>query len=401
MPGSQPLGQPIRQAMNRPVFELADIVRQYGGQFEQEYEPLGQHKRVLNAIAKCRTAALGGHVDGCDHCGHQRISYNSCRNRHCPKCQSTNRERWILARQEDLLPTSYFHLVFTLPDCLNELCLHHPKEMYNILFQANKETVMQFGHDPTHLGAKTGLIAVLHTWGQQLWLHPHVHCIVPGGGITEAGHWKHAKSKGRPARRGGYLFPVKALSPVFRGKFMEKLKAWCLGNKLSLGNDLLRNLYRNHWVVYVKQPFMGPQQVIEYLGRYTHKIAISNHRIKSIDKGRVAFTYKDYRKGGGQKLMELETGEFLRRFCLHILPPGFMKVRHYGILASRAKPRLKMLQMKMGVSIVPKEKPRWQEITLSMGFDVETCPCCKTGKMHTIICFGPNAPPTISLALKK
>jgi hypothetical protein len=380
----------------RPQHELADIIRQYGGQFDREHEPLGQHKRVLSALAKCRTAALGGHMDTCDRCGHERLSYNSCRNRHCPKCQGTNRERWILARQQDLLPVTYFHVVFTIPDYLNDFCLHHPKELYDILFQASWETVMQLGEDPTHLGAKTGLIAILHTWGQQLWLHPHVHCIVPGGGITQAGHWKHAKNKGR------YLFPVKAMSLVFRGKFIQKLKAYCLGNNQSLDNDLLNNLYRKEWVVYAKQPFRGPEQVIEYLGRYTHRIAISNHRIKAVSDGKVTFNYKDYRQGGNQKATVLQAGEFLRRFCLHILPPRFVKIRHYGILAGRAKPRLKMQQMKMGVSIVPKEKLTWQQISRQiMGFDPEACPCCRTGRMHTIMNFGPNAPPVTIRSLLK
>ena len=376
--------------MSRPALELADIIRHYGGQFEQDYKPLGHHSRVLNAIAKCRTSALGGHMDACDHCGHERISYNSCRNRHCPKCQGTNRERWILARQQDLLPVTYFHVVFTLPEDLNDLCLHHPKEMYNMLFQAGKETVMQFGHDPKHLGANTGLIAVLHTWGQQLWLHPHLHCIVPGGGITQAGHWKHVKNNGK------YLFSVKAMSLVFRGKFMEKFKAYCLSNKLSPDNDLLHKLYRKHWVVYARQPFLGPGQVIEYLGRYTHRIAISNHRIKAIADGKVTFTYKDYRQAGKQKTITLDACEFLRRFCLHILPPKFVKIRHYGILASRVKPQLKMQQMKMGISIVPQEKITWQQISRDkLGFDPQICPCCKTGKMRTIMHFAAHAPPVI------
>jgi hypothetical protein len=349
---------------------------------------LPHHRRVLEAIAQCRTAALGGHVDACDSCGHERISYNSCRNRHCPKCQGTNRERWIAARQQDLLPVPYFHVVFTLPDLLNGLCLRHPKEMYNILFRAGKETVMRFGHDPKHLGAKTGLVAVLHTWGQNLSLHPHLHCIVPGGGITGAGHWKCAKSNGR------YLFPVKAMAPVFRGKYIEKLKVFCLANKVPLDKGLLDGLYKKDWVVYAKQPFLGPEQVVEYLGRYTHRVAISNHRITAVADGKVAFTYKDYRQGGKQKTAVLDACEFLRRFCLHILPPRFVKIRHCGILSSRAKPQLKTQLMMMGVSMAPKEKVAWQQICRQlMGFDPEVCPGCKTGRMHTIMCFGANAPP--------
>jgi hypothetical protein len=372
----------------KPAHELADVVRLFGEPFEVKHKPLAQHRRVLNAIRKCRTAALGGHVDACDKCGHQRISYNSCRNRHCPKCQGTNRERWILDRQKDLLPVPYFHLVFTLPEALNPLCLHYPEALYNILFQASKYCVIKLGLDPKHLGAKMGMIAVLHTWGQQLWLHPHVHCIVPGGGTTTAGHWKPCRANGK------YLFPVKVMSAVFRGKFMELLKTFCCNENIPLPADLCNKLYAKPWVVYARQPFCGPKQVIEYLGRYSHRIAISNHRIKSIADGKVTFSYKDYRHAGQQKNMALDACEFLRRFCLHILPPGFMKIRHYGLLASRAKPKLKMQQMKMGISIVKKEKLSWQQIAKqTMGFDADACPCCKSGRMITVLFFQPHAPP--------
>lgn len=377
--------------LSKPLCELADVVRIFGDRFEQLHHPLKQHKRVLNAIAKCRTPALGGHVDVCDHCAHQRISYNSCRNRHCPKCQGTNRERWILDRQKDLLPVPYFHLVFTLPAQLNELCLHHPSALYAILFKASKHTVMKLADDPKHLGAKVGMIAVLHTWGQQLWLHPHVHCIVPAGGVTNAGYWKMCRSKGK------YLFPVKVMSAVFRGKFMEMLKDFCREKNISLPEKTITKLYSTPWVVYAKQPFMGPQQVIEYLGRYTHRIAISNHRIKSIADGKVTFAYKDYKQGGKQLTLSLGACEFLRRFCLHILPPGFMKIRHYGLLASRARPQLKMQQMKMGVPIIKKEKLSWQQIAKHVfGFDADLCPCCKKGKMVTVLYFDANAPPAIT-----
>jgi hypothetical protein len=267
---------PIKKKQTLPVVLF---IRQYGEKFHQLHSPLKQHQRVLNAIVKCRTAALGGHVDQCDQCGHQRISYNSCRNRHCPKCQGTNRERWIMNRQDDLLPVPYFHVVFTLPQQLNDLCLHHPAALYNMLFQASKQTIMQLGHDQKHLGAKMGLISVLHTWGQNLSLHPHVHCIVPGGGISRAGYWKFTRSKGK------FLFPGKVLSTVFRGKFMEKLKNFCSQEKIQLSSAFINALYKFDWVVDARQPFLGPLQVIEYLGRYT---------------------------------MALEACEFLRRFCLHI-----------------------------------------------------------------------------------
>lgn len=373
----------------RPQLELADVIRLYGEQFIQQHKPLKQHLRTLNAIAKCRTAALGGHVDRCDGCGHERTSYNSCRNRHCPKCQGTNRERWIMERQKDLLPVPYFHVVFTLPQQLNTMCLSHPQQLYSILFQASRQTVMQLGEQDKHLGAKMGMISVLHTWGQQLWLHPHVHAIIPGGGMTKSGHWRFTASKGK------FLFPIKVISSVFRGKFMEMLNAFCGQENIPLSKDFINSLYKNNWVVYAKQPFAGPKQVIEYLGRYTHRIAISNHRIKSIHDGHVSFSYKDYRKGGVQKIMTLDAGEFLRRFCLHILPPGFMKIRHYGMLANRAKSKLKMQQMKMGISIVPKIKMDWKQVAReAMNFDVDACPCCLSGRMHTIRFFAAHAPPS-------
>jgi predicted Zn-ribbon and HTH transcriptional regulator len=207
-------------AVARPKHELADVIRLYGGQFIQQHQPLKQHQRTLNAIAVCRTAALGGHIDRCNDCGHERTSYNSCRNRHCPKCQGTNRERWVLERQEDLLPVPYFHVVFTLPEQLNALCLSHPRQLYTLLFQASRQTVMQLGDQDKRLGADMGMISVLHTWGQQLWLHPHVHTIIPGGGISKSGHWKFT------AGRGKFLFPVRVMSRVFRGKFMEMLNAF-------------------------------------------------------------------------------------------------------------------------------------------------------------------------------
>jgi hypothetical protein len=374
--------------LQRPVLELADVVRKFRDLFEDNHHPLKQHKRVLNAIDKCRTAALGGHVDACERCGHQRISYNSCRNRHCPKCQGTNRERWILQRQDDLLPVSYFHIVFTLPEQLNCYCLRFPKAMYNMLFEAGHDTLTKLGKDEKQLGATTGMISVLHTWGQNLSLHPHIHCIVPGGGISKAGHWKACRNKGK------YLFPVKVMSAIFRGKFMELFKLFCKNENVDVPQQVIHSLYATAWVVYAKQPFMGPQQVIEYLGRYTHRIAISNHRIISICNTHVTFSYKDYKHGGKQSSMTLDGCEFLRRFCLHILPPGFRKIRHYGFLSNRAKPNLKLQQMKMGVSIIKKEKRSWQQITKQqLGFDVELCPQCKTGRMVTVHYFDAHAPP--------
>lgn len=375
--------------MSKPAYELAEIVRTHKTSFIQKHAPLKQHLRTLHAIEICRTAALGGHVDECNSCGHVRISYNSCRNRHCPKCQATNREAWIQARKNDLLPVTYFHVVFTIPHELNPFCLKYPKELYNILFEASKETVIDLGHDPKHLGAQMGMISVLHTWGQNLSLHPHVHMLVPGGGIGEDGKWINAKSNGK------FLFPAKDIvCEVFKGKFMEKFVAFLKTINQPILVPLRRLLYGKNWVVDLRISFLGPAQVVEYLARYSHKIAISNHRIKNVQDGKITFSYKDYADKGRQKLMTIEADEFLRRFCLHILPPQFRKMRHYGILSSRYKPKLRMQQMMMGVPFVKKEKLTWKEMAKqNLGFDVDACPCCKTGKMIRILSFEANAPP--------
>lgn len=372
----------------KPKLEMAHILREYGANFIQESNPLKYHLRTLNAIEKCRTAALGGHVERCTDCGHERIAYNSCRNRHCPKCQATNRERWIMERQEDLLDCKYFHVVFTLPEALNNFCLHYPDKLYEMLFQSSKETLMTFGRDERYLGAQTGAVAVLHTWGQTLTLHPHVHIIVPAGGIDKNGDWKHTKNEGR------FLFPVKAMSKVYRGKFMELFKIFLDEKGMEFKEELRQHLYEKQWVVYAKRPFGGPGQVIEYLGRYTHKVAISNHRLQSMENGKISFSYKDYRDGSKTKTMTLGVNEFLRRFCMHILPKGFRKIRHYGILASRNKPVLKQQQRKMGC--LPEKPNKKDNSTISkeqLGYDMMICPCCKKGKMKTILNFKPHSPP--------
>jgi hypothetical protein len=367
---------------------VAQIIRDYGDDFVQKFQPLKHHQRVLNALKICRTAELGGHVERCDKCNHERISYNSCRNRHCPKCQNTNREKWILARKADVLDRTYFHVVFTLPQELNAYCLKYPKELYEFLFQASKETLFAFGNDPKHLGAQIGAISILHTWGQNLSLHPHVHMIVPGGGFTKENEWKNSASNG------DFLFPIKAMKKVYRGKFMTKFLSFLSENKLPIDLSLRRKLYDKNWVIYAKQPFKNAEGVVEYLGRYSHKIAISNHRIKGIDDSQISFFYKDYAHGSVTKIMKLEPKEFLRRFCMHILPPKFVKIRHYGFLASRAKVKLKIHQMKVGKLPDKTVKLTYSKITKSqLGFDVEQCPCCKTGKMIIVQQFAANAPP--------
>ena len=390
--------------MSKPVHELATIIRQYKTSFTAKYQPLLNHLSVLNALQKCRTALLGGHVEGCDSCGHLRISYNSCRNRHCPKCQQTNKERWILARQQQLLPVGYFHVVFTLPQELNTWCLHYPKQMYDLLFAASHQTIKTFAGDEKHLGAMAGMISVLHTWGQNLSLHPHVHLIIPGGGIGPSGSWKNTKSNGR------YLFPVKAMSTVFKHKYMEGFLQWIKKENLPAGQagkniepSLRETLYNKNWIVYAKQPFGGPAQVIEYLGRYTHKVAISNHRLVSIDNDKVSFRYKDYADNSLQKTMTLEATEFLRRFCLHILPPGFRKIRYYGFMANANSIILQLQQQQMGVAAVTTgkeiKKLSWKVIAKEkLNYDACLCPVCKKGTMVMLFSFDANAPPDVQSA---
>jgi hypothetical protein len=312
-------------------YSVGDILRQHWDYVSQSGTFNTFKIKHLSALSKCRTADLGGHVDTCSDCGFYQISYNSCGNRHCPTCGSLKREEWLLKQEEKLLKVPYFHVVFTLPHELNELCLQHPRLMYNLLFRTSWQTIQAFAKDEKYLGAKTGMTAVLHTWGQNLSLHPHLHCIVPGGGITKSGEWKTTRSKGK------YLYPKQAMRKVFKGKFMAALKDLAASKTIELPNRLKEQLYRKKWVVYAKRPFARPEDVLEYLGRYTHKTAISNYRLREVSEDKVKFAYKDYKTGGTIKQMELNAKEFIRRFALHILPHGFGRIRHYGILSSRGQ----------------------------------------------------------------
>lgn len=380
--------------MSRPSHELSEIIALHGTDFEQKYAPTEQQRSVLAKLSECRTSPLGGHVDACDGCGTIRISYNSCRNRHCPKCQATSRERWIEAREDDLLDVSYFHVVFTLPEELNSLFLLRSKTLYNILFEAVKLTLELFAGNPKYLGAQSGHIAVLHTWGQNLSFHPHLHCIVPSGGATQQGNWK-SLTKAAKVKYATYLYPVKALSKEYSKIFMRLLKTSVdIEPEHQPDKQLLQKLSDHKWVVYAKQPFFGAKQVIQYLGRYTHKVAISNHRIKSVDNGQVTFGWKDYRHGDVQKEMTLQATEFLRRFCQHILPFRFVKIRHYGILSSRNKVKLRDVQFGMGIVVEKKLKPTWQEVCKQkLNFDPELCPHCKVGHFYTVSSWSARAPP--------
>lgn len=358
-------------AAERSRCEVAHVLEKLGHKIEN----LGLNTwqlRTLSAVRRCRTAALGGHIDACDECGKISISYNSCRNRHCPKCQGKNREDWIQARQSELLPVPYFHVVFTLPDSINSLAMQDPKLVYDILFESTWETLKTFGKKKE---IQSGMIAVLHTWGQNLSLHPHLHCIVPGGGVDKNGKWQNIRGDGK------FLFPVKALSKVFRAKYCQILKARSPDNYTKVK----KQLWEKQWVVFAKKPFGSPKSVVEYLGRYTHKIAISNNRIQSIDHQNVTFAYKDYRQNGFKKQMKLTHEEFIRRFGLHILPKRFVKIRHYGFLSSTWKrKKLKLLQEKLKVKVLEKaEKKPF----------LPKCPCCKTGNLHRIAVFDQRGPP--------
>lgn len=328
--------------MTRPTLEVADILRVQGDHFLDRYRSsfdFQQHK-AFRAIHRCRTAALGGHLDLCSQCGRQEISYNSCRNRNCPKCQTQARERWLAARERELLPINYFHVVFTVPHELNVLALDNPRPFYDLLFTASAQTLLEVAADPKHVGAEIGVISILHTWGQNLLLHPHIHCAIPAGGLSLNHHrWI------RP--RYPFFLPVKVLSRVFRGKFLAGLKRLyldkklrCAGPSVALADlqqfkQLLRRLYHQDWVVYAKPAFGGPMQVLRYLGRYTHRVAISNHRLLAFDGERVTFRWKNYAHGGKQGQMTLLASEFLRRFFLHVLPKAFVRIRHFGFLANR------------------------------------------------------------------
>ncbi len=368
----------------RTTYDLAGIIHKFWEEFESQHPVNAYVQRTLRAIRDCRTAALGGHVDQCDACGHIRISYNSCRNRHCPRCQNTQREAWIENRKRDLLPVPYFHVVFTLPDKLNSLFLHRPAMLYNLLFRAAWETISQFSF--IRHQAETGMVAVLHTWGQNLSLHPHLHCIVPGGGIRHTNQWFQVtgSSNGK-----SFLFPVKNMSVVFRGKFIEALI-----KQLPQQDTFIRGLYRTPWIVYAKEPFAGAEQVVEYLGRYTHKVAISNQRILSADDQNVRFRYRDYRDNK-QKELTLSGVEFLRRFCQHILPKGFVRIRHYGLLSATRRPVLRQLQLEFGIHVSTQaEKKSWKQVCIEkLDFNPDLCPCCKKGKMVTIEITGPERSP--------
>jgi hypothetical protein len=380
--------------------ELADIVRAHGAAFRAAHRLCSVQHRALRAIERCRTAALGGELRQCDACGERRYVYHSCRNRHCPKCQTRAKERWLAAQRAELLPVPYYHLVFTLPHELNALAQGNPRALYAMLFAAAAETLVEFGRNPRWLGGEIAATLVLHTWGQTLSQHLHVHGLVAGGALSSEGVWIRA--------RRGFLFPVKALSIVFRAKFLAAL-AQALGHgrlalsagtaalsKLRVQRSLLADLRKKAWVVYAKRPFAGPEQVLEYLGRYTHRIAIGNERLVSFDADSVRFRYKDYAHGARRKTMALDALEFLRRFALHILPRGFNRIRHYGLLANRNK-RTLLAKARAALhvpaplrAIAESVATFWQRIA---GLDIQRCSRCQLGTLRFLTTLPPQPHP--------
>ena len=370
---------------------MAHIFREYGEAYRSTHTLCAPQRRVMQAIEDCRTAALGGHLEACDHCGAEVARYHSCRNRHCPKCQTMAKERWVEARCAELLPVPYFHLVFTLPHEINPLAQGNPKVIYSLLFQAASNTLQTFGRDPKWLGGEIGITMVLHTWGQNLSQHLHVHCLMTGGALGPEGQWIAPKR--------GFLFPVRALSIVFRGKYLEALKESFEAGKLDFAGEttalaepsafraFLTKLRAKDWVVYAKRPFGGPKDVLAYLGRYTHRIAITNERILACENGEVRFRWRDYAHGNKVKVMRLPVEEFIRRLLLHVLPKGFQRIRHYGLLANRYRTEhLAACRAALDAPTPAPADPETLEAFLSrvLGTDPNRCPHCGEGRLRPV-----------------
>jgi hypothetical protein len=381
--------------MSRSKLEVADIFRCHGEAWRTAnagHVSLPQ-RRVMSAIEACRTAALGGHVERCEKCAHTRITYNSCRNRHCPKCQWSAAAEWLAAREAELLPVPYFHVVFTLPAAIGAVSYQNKAKVYGLLFKAAADTLRTIAADPKHLGAQIAVLAVLHTWGQTLDHHPHIHCIIPGGGVSPDGEWW-------VACRPGFFLPVRVLSRLFRRLFLERLEALHAAGELQFFNDLadlkdadafstyLAPLREREWVVYAKRSFAGPKQVLAYLARYTHRVAISNSRLVSLSDGKVRFTWKDYRQDGKRKVMTLDADEFIRRFLLHALPDGFHRIRYFGLFANGHRDeKLKLCRRLLNVRSPQAKSDRSDEASTTDTEKKPTlCPCCG-GRMKIVEIF--------------
>jgi hypothetical protein len=370
-------GRAAGEKSERP--ELADIFRHYSESFQRTHHVSSWEQKVIRAVSICRTQSLGGHLDRCDRCGFERPAYNSCRNRHCPKCQSLAKARWLQKQTSELLPVGYYHLVFTLPHELNRLALANKKIVLALLFKAVSETLLEFGR--SRLGGTLGIIAILHTWDQTLKDHFHLHCLVPAGALSfDHSCWINARSN--------FLFPVKALSRVFRGKFLAWLKQTIDRGKIAPTDIAIKALHQKNWNVHAKKPFGSPHTVLDYLGRYTHRVALSNDRILKIEKGEILLSYRDRKDGDRKKTMVLEAHEFIRRFLLHVLPDGFMRIRHFGFLANRSKKRLlprcrQLLNLDPALPHHPVESAKELLLTIT-GVDLSRCPCCHHGTMMVV-----------------
>jgi hypothetical protein len=359
--------------------ELADIFRRHGESYRRTHFLPASQRKVMRAVSVCRTQELGGHLRQCDTCGFEHPSYNSCRNRHCPKCQSLAKAKWLEKQNSELLPVGYFHLVFTLPHVLNGLILAHKKILLALLFKAVSETLLEFGQ--RRFGGTLGVIAVLHTWDQTLKDHFHLHCLVPAGALSlDHSRWIGA--------RPNFLFPITALSQVFRGKFLDLLKHNIDRGKIPAANNAIKTSRQKGWVVYAKKPFGSPQTVLDYLGRYTHRVALSNDRIVKVENGEVTLSYRDRKDGDRKKALPLEAHEFIRRFLLHVLPDGFMRVRHFGFLANRSKKQA-LAQcrrlLKIDPALLQSQKESAKDLLLRItGFDLNRCPSCHNGTLIVV-----------------
>jgi len=388
---------------NNSNITLGEIFRRSGEQYIIENNPTAQEKGIIRLLSQCRTIGLGSHIESCSKCDYSRICYNSCRNRHCTQCQYKEKEQWFMKRKQELLPVGYFHIIFTIPLQLNRLVLQNRKVMYTILFKAASSTLLELAKDPKHLGAVTGLLAVLHTWGQNLMEHPHLHCIVPAGGVSsDKEHWVHSKHN--------YFIPVQVISSLFRGKFCDLLNKAYASNKLQFKADmrfydskknfnrLLTHLYKKNWVVHAKEPFARPEKVLEYLSRYINRVAISNRKIIKIENNKVTFLWKDYRNNDKLKRMTIDVFEFIRRFLLHVLPDGFCKIRYYGLFANNGRKdniekcktillqehKLQLQEKNENGTLIKvnNQKDFWDELFIQIFTrNYLQCPKCKIGKM--------------------
>jgi len=375
----------------RAKFDIGQIIRCHGDEFLSKHQVAPAVRRAFAHMAQCRTSALGGHVEVCPECGDMHISYNSCRDRHCPKCQNKEREQWIEFRREEIIPVKYFHVVFTVPACLHSVAMAHQREFYDCMFKAAWATVDAFA---AKKGLTSGMTSILHTWGSNLFYHPHIHCIVPGGGVDKRGVWHHIKG----CKRSDFLFPVTAMSAKFYGRFMHLITRRLIEKDVIINQEIRRQCKEKHWVVHSKPPAKGVGQVLEYIGRYAYRVAITNSRILDVTDSHISFDYKNYRSGGKHEVSNIRIDDFLTRLSQHILPDRFVRIRHYGFLSPCNREILRSIQQQLNVPPVPKvrKKRSYLEICNEKGWNIGFCEaCCCQRIIMRIIKPAPRAPPSI------